>query len=383
VTEVPFTVNGTAVTLDVEPRLTLADALRQRLGLTGTHLGCEHGVCGACTVLIDGRAARSCLTLAVQARDAEITTVEALGTPDRLHPLQEAFRRHHGLQCGFCTPGFLMSAYELVGDAHRLDEDRVRAELSGVLCRCTGYRGVVEAVCEVAREHPDGVPGPLNLGAPLTLVHGPPGALGPPEAAPPEPEAPADDAVDPASFDLSSPRGEPNAEVDVATAIDNSPDEAWGLLRDLPGAARCLPGVELTDELGEDTWAGVASLHVGPLRFRFRGAARVLERDDDARRLRAVATGEDVSGGGVRAHLEFEARPAGEGAEIAARARLHLSGRAARFGRSFVGDVSRRLFDDFGRCVERTLAGEEPAEPRKLRGFALLWRSIIGRLSRR
>jgi aerobic-type carbon monoxide dehydrogenase small subunit (CoxS/CutS family)/carbon monoxide dehydrogenase subunit G len=374
VTEVPLTVNGTEVTLDVEPRLTLADALRSSLGLTGTHLGCEHGVCGACTVLIDGRAARSCLTFAVQARGAEVTTVEALGSPDELHPLQEAFRRHHGLQCGFCTPGFLMSAYELIGDGGELDEHRVRAELSGVLCRCTGYRGVVEAVREVAERHPDGLPPPRNLGAPLALVHGPPPA--------PAPAAPAEDEVDAAAIDLSPPQGEPNAKVEVATAIGHSPEEAWELLRDLPRAARCLPGVELTEELGDDTWGGQAALHVGPLRFRFRGAARVLERDDEARRLRAVAAGEDVSGGGVRADLEFEARPAEGGAEIAARARLYLSGRAAGFGRSVVGDVSRQLFADFGRCVESTLAGDEPAEPRKLGGLALLWRTLVARFSR-
>ena len=373
-TQVPLTVNGTEVTLDVEPRLTLADALRRRLGLTGTHLGCEHGVCGACTVLIDGRAVRSCLTLAVQARDAEVTTVEALGTPEELHPLQEAFRRHHGLQCGFCTPGFLMSAMELVSNgAGELDETRVRDELSGVLCRCTGYRGVVDAVTEFAREHPDGVPGPRNLGAPLNLVHV--------EAAAPEPAPPAEDEVQ--DVDLSPPQGEPNAVVEVATEIEQSRDEAWALLRDLPRAARCLPGVELTDELGDDAWAGQASLHVGPLRFRFKGAARVVERDDEARRLHAIAAGEDVSGGGVRADLEFQARQGRSGGtEIAATARLHLSGRAAQFGRSLVGDVSRQLFEDFGRCVERTLAGGEPAKPRKLSGLRLLWRTLRARLSR-
>jgi len=140
--EVHLSVNGTAVTLDVEPRLTLADALRHRVGLTGTHVGCEHGVCGACTVLVDGAAVRSCLLFCVQAEGAEITTVEALGEVDDLHPLQEAFRRHHGLQCGFCTPGFLMSAYELLRDdaAAVRDERRLREELSGVLCRCTGDR---------------------------------------------------------------------------------------------------------------------------------------------------------------------------------------------------------------------------------------------------
>jgi carbon-monoxide dehydrogenase small subunit len=169
--EVRLTVNGTDVELDVEPRLTLADALRHRLGLTGTHLGCEHGVCGACTVLVDGRAARSCLLFCVQAHGHEVTTVEGLGRPEDLHPLQSAFRRHHGLQCGFCTPGFLMSAYELLADqpAGLDDERRLREELSGVLCRCTGYVGIVEAVREVAEAYPESLPPPKALGRPIAV----------------------------------------------------------------------------------------------------------------------------------------------------------------------------------------------------------------------
>ncbi|MGH9023990.1 MAG: FAD binding domain-containing protein [Acidimicrobiia bacterium] len=171
---VAMTVNGLPVRVSTAARVSLADVLRERLRLTGTHLGCEHGVCGACTVLVDGRAVRSCLLLAVQAQGAEITTVEALGTPQELHPLQEAFRRHHALQCGFCTPGFLMSAYELLRDdpASATAGRRVLAEeLSGVLCRCTGYRGILEAVAEVGSALGDSLPGPTNLGAPL-----PPGA---------------------------------------------------------------------------------------------------------------------------------------------------------------------------------------------------------------
>jgi carbon-monoxide dehydrogenase small subunit len=162
--DVSFTVNGTPVTLAVPGRLTLADALRDRLGLTGTHLGCEHGVCGMCTVLVDGAAARSCLLFAGQVDNAEIITVEGLGTPDRQHPLQEALSRHHGLQCGFCTPGFLISAYDLLRQRPDVPVDELPVELSGVLCRCTGYRNIVAAVAEVAAAYPDGVPGPLNCG---------------------------------------------------------------------------------------------------------------------------------------------------------------------------------------------------------------------------
>jgi len=146
------TVNGGAVTAMVEPRLTLADFLRERLRLTGTHLGCEHGACGACTVLADGAAIRSCLVFAVQMQGSAITTVEGL-TPDGdgLTDVQEAFRAEHGLQCGFCTPGFVISATAFLADHPDPTAEQVREALSGNLCRCTGYQGIVRAVLAAAR----------------------------------------------------------------------------------------------------------------------------------------------------------------------------------------------------------------------------------------
>jgi carbon-monoxide dehydrogenase small subunit len=141
-------VNGQTHDIDVEPRLTLVDCLRHELGLTGSHVGCEHGVCGACTVIVDGKPARGCLMLAVQADGASIETVESLADGDTLAPLQASFRRHHALQCGFCTPGMLMTAHALLTAEPDCDESRIRAALSGNLCRCTGYIGIVEAVLE-------------------------------------------------------------------------------------------------------------------------------------------------------------------------------------------------------------------------------------------
>jgi carbon-monoxide dehydrogenase small subunit len=152
---VVLTVNGTAREAVTEPRRTLADFLREDLRLTGTHLGCEHGVCGACTVLVDGHAVRACLMFAVQADGCEVTTVEGLEHDGELHPLQEAFRDSHSFQCGFCTPGFVMSALELLGEGRPLDEAALREKLSGNLCRCTGYQSIVEGVqlaLERARE---------------------------------------------------------------------------------------------------------------------------------------------------------------------------------------------------------------------------------------
>lgn len=149
--DLTFVVNGEQIRGSVEPRTTLADFLREELGLTGTHLGCEHGVCGACTILVNGRSARSCLMLAVQADGEELTTVEGLEAPDgSLHPAQEAFSRHHALQCGFCTPGFLMSVVEYLEEGASPDEEAIRERLSGNLCRCTGYHNIVLAVKELA-----------------------------------------------------------------------------------------------------------------------------------------------------------------------------------------------------------------------------------------
>jgi aerobic-type carbon monoxide dehydrogenase small subunit (CoxS/CutS family) len=143
-----FTVNGNPVEVDVEPRTSLADCLRYALRLTGTHIGCEHGVCGACTVIVDGAAVRSCLILAVQAERSSIVTVEGLSEEDGLTPLQTAFRKHHALQCGFCTPGMLTTAHALLTDEPGADEARIRSVLSGNLCRCTGYIPIVDAVLE-------------------------------------------------------------------------------------------------------------------------------------------------------------------------------------------------------------------------------------------
>jgi carbon-monoxide dehydrogenase small subunit len=148
--EVSFTVNGDRRSVSVEPRRTLADALREDCGLTGTHLGCEHGVCGACTVLVDDAPVRACLMFAVQAEGARIRTVEGLADGDTLHPLQQAFWDHHGLQCGFCTPGFLMLAVGILERDPAIGEAELREALSSNLCRCTGYQNILKSVLAAA-----------------------------------------------------------------------------------------------------------------------------------------------------------------------------------------------------------------------------------------
>ena len=148
--EVTLTVNGRKRSATVEPRMLLVDFLRHELGMTGTHIGCEHGVCGACTILLDGRTARSCLHFAVAVDGSEVDTVEGVASQDLLHPIQEAFHQHHALQCGYCTPGFLMTTIELLKQNPNPDEAAIRRALTNNICRCTGYTNIIKAVAAAA-----------------------------------------------------------------------------------------------------------------------------------------------------------------------------------------------------------------------------------------
>ena len=149
---VTLSVNGSDRAVSVEPRKTLADTIREDLGLTGTHLGCEHGVCGACTILLDGEMVRSCLLFAVQAEGSEITTIEGIGSDDELHPMQQAFSVYHGLQCGFCTPGMILAGIDVLSRNPDPSPQQIREEMGGNICRCTGYQKIVESVQAAAAE---------------------------------------------------------------------------------------------------------------------------------------------------------------------------------------------------------------------------------------
>ncbi|OYO16487.1 2Fe-2S ferredoxin [Enemella evansiae] len=351
--KVEFTVNGRQASVHVAPRVTLADALRDHLGLTGTHVGCEHGVCGMCTVLIDGDAARSCLVLACQVEGSEVTTVEGLGTPAELHPLQEAFGRHHALQCGFCTPGQLVSAYDLLSERPGIPAEELPEQLSGVLCRCTGYRNIVSAVAEVAEAHPQGVPEPLNCGAgrlaPARLGGpGEPGALA------------ADDDAPPA--EVVVPGGDPTARIAVAETVAATPAEVWRVVEDTHRLAACLPGAEIVRDFGDDRYRGRVGLALGPVRLAFLGDVLVTERDQAAYTLAADAQGSDAANGQAVARLRLRLEPDPAGTRVSAEADLYLSGRIAQFGRGLVADVSRDLFARFAIALGAAARGEAPLE---------------------
>jgi carbon-monoxide dehydrogenase small subunit len=326
--DVTMTVNGSEVTLSLPARVTLSDALRDHLGLTGTHVGCEHGICGMCTILVDGQASRACLLFAVQLDGADITTVEGLGRQDDLHPLQESFSKHHALQCGFCTPGFLMSSYDLLTHEPDVATEDLPEELSGVLCRCTGYRNIIDAVDEVAHAHRDGLPGPGNCAQ--------------------------------------------------RTLVGRTPAEVARVFNDIRLLARCLPGAELTDELGDDWYRGRARIALGPVRLSFDGMAHVLEQRDD--RLVLKGQGKDTGGGSAQAEIVMSATPSGTGVSLHAEARVFLTGRIASFGRSLAGDVSRRMFEDFARSMDRAAAGAEPDVSAKPPGaMAILFGALSDR----
>ncbi|MEU0465268.1 2Fe-2S iron-sulfur cluster-binding protein [Amycolatopsis sp. NPDC006131] len=357
--EVRMTVNGTPAVLSLPARVTLADALRDHLGLTGTHVGCEHGVCGMCTVLVDGEAARACLLFAVQLDGADIVTVEGLGRPDDLHPLQEAFGRNHALQCGFCTPGFLMSSYDLLRNRPGVTEEELPAELSGVICRCTGYRNILTAVRETRQAHPDGIPAPGNC-AHRALVGRATGQAG----GSTDGREAAEETGTTRRIDIVLPDGDPTIAVDIGTEIGVPVDAVWRVFDDVSLLARCLPGAELTEDLGEDHYAGRARVSVGPVKLAFKGVAHVVEHDRAGQRLRVLAQGQDTGGAQTQADIVLRTEATATGTMMRAEAGVYLTGRIAQFGRALAGDVSRRMFEQFADALrEAATSGQAPGGP--------------------
>ncbi|MGC5615391.1 xanthine dehydrogenase family Fe-S subunit [Georgenia sp. Z1491] len=380
---VSFTVNGRPATVDVAPRVTLSDALRDHLGLTGTHIGCEHGVCGMCTVIVDGDAARACLLLACQLEGAEIMTVEGLGRPDDLHPLQESFGRHHGLQCGFCTPGQLMSAYDLLDHEPGVSREELPEKMSGVLCRCTGYRNIMDAVAEVSEDHPDGVPAPHNCATAALL---PRDSVGGRASAAGQDEAEVDQGV----AEIRMPATEPTVAIEVDDEVAATPEQIWAVMADTERLARCLPGAELVSDFGDDRYKGRIRVALGPVKLAFVGDIHVVERDGTDRRIVALAQAEDAGGGSVQARVLLTVAPHGDGAVIHAEADLHMTGRIAQFGRSLAGDVSREMFGQFTRAMDATARGEEPVTTAPPSAIAMVTqltaarlRGVLNRITRR
>ncbi|MFI9781623.1 2Fe-2S iron-sulfur cluster-binding protein [Streptomyces sp. NPDC051956] len=377
--EVRMTVNGTPAVLSLPTRVTLADALRDHLGLTGTHVGCEHGVCGMCTVLVNGEAARACLLFAVQLDGADVVTVEGLGRPDDLHPLQAAFGRNHALQCGFCTPGFLMSSYDLLANKPEVTEEELPEELSGVICRCTGYRNILTAVKETHHAHPQGIPAPGNCGQ-RTLV----GRAGQGSGVSDGRETTNTEEETARPQQIVLPGGDPTIAVSITTTIDLPEEKIWTVLDDIRILARCLPGAELTDELGDGHYAGRARVSVGPVKLAFKGVAHIVEHDHAAGRMRVLAQGQDTGGAQTQADITLRTETVGSGTAMHADAKVYLTGRIAQFGRSLAGDVSRRMFEQFADAVgQAAVSGQAPTGPVKPpSALSLVFAPLLDRVKR-
>jgi aerobic-type carbon monoxide dehydrogenase small subunit (CoxS/CutS family)/carbon monoxide dehydrogenase subunit G len=373
-TPISLTVNGRAVQALVEPRTHLADFLREHLHLTGTHLGCEQGVCGACTVVLDGKPQRSCIAYALDCDGGTVTTIEGFDDDALMNALRTAFSAHHGLQCGFCTPGMLVTARDIVARLGDVPEARIREELSGNLCRCTGYVGIVAAIRKVCTGR-----APAVASAPTHPAAG----------SSPIPEQMTTPRAAAASSSLAI--GTPSAPTVAATAdgrptlteritLTASSDTVWAALADLRAVATCLPGAEITAIDGEVV-TGRLRVALGPIRAGFAGQGSVT-RDEATRSGCLSGRGRDTgTGSSVAGEARYVVRPAGSGTELDVALSWRLTGSLAQFARTeLVQALAGRLLASFTANLEALIQGKAPAEARPLGLFALLWAMIRARL---
>jgi len=349
------TINGERIEADVEPRTSLADFLRGARGLTGTHLGCEHGVCGACTIMIDGMPMRSCIAYAVQIDGCDVRTIEGFDADDVMERLRTEFSRRHALQCGFCTPGMLITARDIVTRLGDPGEERVREELAGNLCRCTGYAGIVQAIREVGAARRD-----RATAAPELIRPAAPGAVvSMPVESPP--------AAEPAA---SPPLTPSNAtEIAHSFVVGAKADQVWAFFRDLPAVAACIPGAELQ---GYDArnFTGRIAARIGPIRASIAGAG-TYQFDDQSRSGTLTGAGKDaLSGSRVAGALTFRLAKASEqSTRVDATLSFTLQGLLGQFSRSSIArEFTARVLDEFAARVSAVLAGGPANAPRSAKG---------------
>ena len=406
---ISLTVNGRSVEAAVEPRTHLADFVRDALGLTGTHLGCEHGVCGACTVLIDGTPMRSCIAYAIACDGAEVRTIEGFDEDPLMQALRDAFTRHHALQCGYCTPGMLVTAYDIIRRLPAADEARVREELSGNLCRCTGYVGIIEAVRSVLDEAPvvDRVVQREAVFPPTVIAHtstdsAPHDSLPvrrASSATPNDPEprqstrttpfassrvSPSPGVPPPAAPErraLAAPAGS-GSEHKIALPI--SPDSLWPTLRDVATVVRCLPGASLCGPPNANSLTFQMTIAIGPIRARFESVARVTF-DDRQRNGVIEGKGYDPrTRSSSEGRIEFSVEPSQTGGSVLTVALQYmLKGPLAQFSRGAVVDaVVEQLLERFAANLASAAEGKETNSSQPLGGLGLAVAAFRGRLRR-
>jgi carbon-monoxide dehydrogenase small subunit len=380
-------VNGRPVAADIEPRQHLADFVREEMLLTGTHLGCEHGVCGACTVLIDGAPARSCIAFPVALDGASITTIEGLADDPLMARLREAFTTEHGLQCGFCTPGMLIMARDIVLRRPGADSETIRHELAGNLCRCTGYVGIVRAVQQVAAE---------RIGQAAVITRGttvPPPSYASPLALPVAP-SPVAKVPEPAAAPLATPQeaivsAEPLLNpVKLAEhfRVPAEPAAVWAFFQQPDKVIACLPGARLVAPSDGRSLEAEMAVKIGPMQAAFRGTA-LLAADADSRAGTIRGQGVDArSASRVRAQLVYRLITAEEGraTDIHVDVAYELKGPLAQMSRGIIArDLAGRLTRSFADNLAAALAGGEPAqEVRPLDAGSLVWAMLKGWVSR-
>lgn len=385
---IEITVNQRAVRVSAEPRTSLADFVREHLDLTGTHLGCEHGVCGACTVLLDGVPARSCITYAVACEGAAVTTIEGLDEDSITTELRAAFSREHALQCGYCTPGMLVSARDLVLRLPQADERLIRVGLSGNLCRCTGYVGIVRAVQSVIEARrarniapmPDG--GRKILGPAGSGRSGRDGVDRVDRIRQTAGEAVSPDAAGPVA---SIPDFTPATVLLQQFNVAHSPAQVFAMFDDIAAVAACLPGASLTAPPNPDRVEGAIRVRIGPIAATFLGAARV-ERSEADISGRIVGIGNDRrSRSSTQGEIRYRLVPVGQGTRVDLSIGYTLTGMLAQVGRpGLVRDLAARLIAEFAGNLDRRLSGASPPDtaPAALNGTALVFGLLRARAAR-
>ena len=371
---IALSVNGRKVQAMIEPRTHLADFLREHCRLTGTHLGCEHGVCGACTVLIDDKPARSCITYAVQCDGVAVQTIEGFDDDPVMQELRTAFSQEHALQCGFCTSGMLIAARDIVRRVPDADARRIRVELSGNLCRCTGYLGIVNAVESViaARGSKAAAVSSAAAAQPETPFH----------AFVPTDEAAAPLIAAPASAPEEARTGWTRFEESFVVA--RPPATVWAMFADIPTVVACLDGAELTEH-DANTAKGKMRIRLGPIQAGFSGSA-VIERDDPAQRGIIRGAGSDKgTGSRTKGEIVYRLTPEAEGQQtrISVTVAYNLQGSLAQFSRSgLVRELGRRLVCDFAANLNARLAGTETraAAGAPLNPGRFIWSWFLDRL---
>ncbi len=358
-------INGRRVEAATEPRLSLADFLREHEFLTGTHIGCEHGVCGACTVLIDGAPARSCITLALACDGAEVTTIEGLEQDPAMTVLREAFSEWHALQCGYCTPGMLITARDILLRLPAADERRIRLELSGNLCRCTGYVGIVAAVKSAlaqqqASQRVDAAPtrglGPVGSHPPSAALSSSRRSRNRGDAQEPPPASQPVENLEAVDWTTVEREG---VELRQSFAVPFARAQVWDFFSDLDRVTRCMPGARLTKPPQGGLAEGEIHVKLGPMLSVFRGALAV-ERDDDRCRGVVRGAGRDAKGpSSARAIIAYDVRSVhATASQVDVSVKFLLSGALAQVSRTGLArDVADHLTRLFARNLEQRLGG--------------------------